>query len=113
MGRKLERDAIANPAQNGAQHMPSDLPVMPDLLHEFVQPDTRGLKCLVEDVETGCTHGVLPRCRSFTRSARNRVPGYPARKGFQVPYPGLRGWAWGAFLRLGSCLAGARPPRNR
>src|SRR5215210_6528025 len=59
MGRKIERDAVANPAQDGAKHMPGDLAVGADRLHQLVEPDVGCLEGFVEDVETSRAHGSL------------------------------------------------------
>src|SRR4051812_46986711 len=72
MGRKIERDAVANPAQYGAKHMPGDLAVGADRLHELVEPNVGCLEGLVEDVETSRAHGSL-LC-SFVSSNRRSAP---------------------------------------
>src|SRR5215204_4651793 len=59
MSRKIERDAVANPAQDGAKHMPGDLAVGADRLHELVEPDVGCLEGFVEHVETSRAHASL------------------------------------------------------
>src|SRR5215831_1189894 len=56
MDRKPDLEAIAQRVQNGAQHVPRDLSVGPELGHDLVEPDVGGLQGLVENVETGGAH---------------------------------------------------------
>jgi len=58
----FQREAVAQRMQHGCQCMPGDVTVGAELGHDLVEPCVRGLKSLVEDVEAGRAHDLLP-CR--------------------------------------------------
>jgi hypothetical protein len=37
--------------------MPSDMPIGPEIGHDFIQPSVGGLQRLIENIETGSAHG--------------------------------------------------------
>src|SRR5262249_50562604 len=68
--------------QHGAQRMPRDLPVRPELRHDLVEPDVGGLQSLVENVEVGGAHVVLPMIATAVfgeRTLPSSVPEVPTR----------------------------------
>jgi hypothetical protein len=60
MGGKRRGYPVPQRAQDGAQNMPGQLPVAADIGHDLLQPDIRGLQCLVEDIQTGGAHAAPP-----------------------------------------------------
>src|SRR5436305_10348609 len=75
MRGEIDRDAIPQLVQYDRKHLPGELSIGTERLRNLVEPAIRGLKCLVEDVQT---------CRAHVASVFSRHRGsstLPLREG--------------------------------
>src|SRR3954453_23411738 len=57
MSGEANWQTITRRTQNRAQYMPSDMPIGPEIGHDFIQPSVGGLQRFIENIETGSAHG--------------------------------------------------------